>query len=253
MSLTLLTLSLRLSSGLRSSPSVDEITSICLEKKNGLRDTAVTGNDKVAQFIRDEIRQYDSLEKYRQGIHHKFGGLENFQQITANQTSFTALSSTGKIYTWGDLRYEACLGREVSNEKLASEPCVVEDMLDLPDRVIKISSGGYATAALTSANDVYFWGQRGHYPEGLLTGYPTPLDLNGQNILDVAVGFDHIMILTTERRLFAVGDGSSGQLGQECKQFHEWKEISLPVNDTLQISSIHAGYKTSFVLKEDIT
>jgi alpha-tubulin suppressor-like RCC1 family protein len=117
---------------------------------------------------------------------------------------------------------------------------------------MKISSGGYATAALTSANDVYFWGRPG-YPEGLLTGSPTPLDLDGQDFLDVAVGFNHMMILTTERKLFVVGDGGSGQLGQETKHFNDWTEISLPLKETQRISRTHAGYKTSFVLVEDIT
>lgn len=115
---------------------------------------------------------------------------------------------------------------------------------------MKISSGGYATAALTSANDVYFWGRPG-CPEGLLTGSPIPLDLDGQDFLDVTVGFNHMMILTTERKLFVVGDGGSGQLGQEVKQFKDWKEISLPLTETQRVSGIHAGYKTSFVLVED--
>lgn len=134
----------------------------------------------------------------------------------------------------------------------ASMPGLVEDLADLPDKIVKISSGGYATAALTSANDVYFWGRPG-YPEGLLTGCPTPLDLDGQDILDVALGFNHMMVLTTEHKLFVVGDGGSGQLGEDTESFGDWKEISLPLKDCNRISKIHAGYKVSFALVEGAT
>lgn len=55
------------------------------------------------------------MEGYIQGIGRKFNGFEEFKQIVANQTGFTAVSSTGKVYTWGDGRYEACLGREITD------------------------------------------------------------------------------------------------------------------------------------------
>ena len=118
-------------------------------------------------------------------------------------------------------------------------------------QIDKISSGGFATAALTTTNDLYFWGRPG-FPEGLLSGSPMPLDLNGQDFLDVAVGFNHMMVLTTERKLFIVGEGGSGQLGYESQRLEDWKEISLPLKGNQQVSSIHAGYKTSFVLVEDV-
>ena len=45
------------------------------------------------------------------------GEFEDFEQIAANQTTFTALSRTGQVWTWGDGRYESCLGREVYDER----------------------------------------------------------------------------------------------------------------------------------------
>ena len=62
-----------------------------------------------------ELKQYDSIEAYREGHCRSFGGFDEIKQIAANQTSFTALTSEGQVYTWGDARYEACLGRAVAD------------------------------------------------------------------------------------------------------------------------------------------
>ena len=137
----------------------------------------------------------------------------------------------------------------------ASKPCLVEELSNLPDKVIKISSGGYVTAALTESNDIYIWGRQGH-PElsEPLAGFPTPLDLDGMDFLDVAVGMNHIVVLTTERRVFVVGTGGNGQLGlgAAIKELKDWKEAVLPLKEGQRVVSVCAGYKNSFVIVEDV-
>lgn len=112
------------------------------------------------------------------------------------------------------------------------------------------------TAALTSGNDIYIWGRQG-YPElsEPLTGSPTPLDLDGQDFLDVAVGVDHMVVLSTEHRISVVGAGENGQLGLRSgvKELKDWKEVILPLREGQQVVSVHAGYKNSFIIVEDIT
>lgn len=105
---------------------------------------------------------------------------------------------------------------------------------------------------MTSANDVYFWGRPGQ-PEGLLTSSPMPLDLDGQDILDVSVGFNHLMALTADHRLFLAGDGGSGQLGTDARQLNDWQEIILPLSVEQKVVGVHAGYKNSFVLVKNST
>ncbi len=109
------------------------------------------------------------------------------------------------------------------------------------------------TAALTEGNDLYVWGGRpgGKNVLEQLIGEPTPVDLNGEDILDIAVGTDHMLALTSNHRLFVVGAGGNGQLGFDEKQISEWKEVSLPLKNGQQIISVHAGYKNSFLLIED--
>lgn len=138
----------------------------------------------------------------------------------------------------------------------ASIPCPIEDLTNLPTGPIrKISSGGYLTAALTTANDLYVWGGRPGQVNILphLTRVPTPADLNGADVFDIAVGSNHLIALSTEHRIFVVGDGSNGQLGMDVKELREWKEVILPLNKDQQVHGIHAGYKTSFVIVENVS
>ncbi len=86
-----------------------------------------------------------------------------------------------------------------------------------------------------------------------LTAAPTPVDLDGQDVLDVAVGMNHMIALTTEGKLFVVGDGRKGQLGLVITELVAWREVSLPLTDNERITSVYAGYKNSLVIVEDIT
>lgn len=128
----------------------------------------------------------------------------------------------------------------------------MDDLRDLPTGLItKIASGGFLTAALTSGHDLYMWG--GGFPDEGLDGmqYPTPLDINGWDFLDVAIGVNHIVVLTTEGRILVYGDGSRGQLGLPFEKLETWKEVPLPLMKGQRIVGVYAGWKNSFVLIEN--
>jgi alpha-tubulin suppressor-like RCC1 family protein len=120
---------------------------------------------------------------------------------------------------------------------------------------VKISSGGYVTAALTLENDLYVWGGRLGQSKLLeeLSGVPMPVDLTGEDFLDISVGMDHMIALSTQRRLFVVGAGGNGQLGLAEKNLGKWTEVILPLETGKRIFSVHAGYKNSFVVVEEFT
>ncbi|KAF8856482.1 RCC1/BLIP-II [Acephala macrosclerotiorum] len=278
----------KVSTGLRTAGCSDALVEHCISKQDSLLNLAIAGNDKVVsqhhltfdtpksatekassshievlevhptEAKSSVLKQYNSFKSYLKNDGEKlrnymYGGT---MQIVANQCTFTALTSGGEVWTWGDGRYEACLGREVSDASPATIPCVVEDLLDLPTGTIrKISSGGYVTAALTEGNDLYVWGGRPGQAKLLedLTGAPTPVDLDGQDVLDVAVSMNHMIALTTEGRLFVVGDGGNGQLGLDVTELAACREVSLPLTDNQRIISVHAGYKNSLVVVKDIT
>ncbi|KAL3422425.1 hypothetical protein PVAG01_06581 [Phlyctema vagabunda] len=232
----------------------DESLQYCTEKGHGCKSVAIAGNEKVAAVSESRIAQYDSLQAYLVEDGHVLEEDADIAAIAANQTTFTALSKDGTVLTWGDSRYEACLGRDVSEDSPASIPSIVHDLSDLPTGpVVKIVSGGYITAALTAGADVYIWGGRSGQSRLLddLSGAPAPLDVEGQDILDIAVGNDHLVVLTTEHELFVVGEGRNGQLGVKTKRLTEWTQVVLPLGKNQRIVGITAGYKNSFVLVKD--
>ncbi|KAE9375386.1 RCC1/BLIP-II [Stipitochalara longipes BDJ] len=245
----------RTSIGIKGAGSLDDLLQLCLTRRHGLSNIAIAGNEKVAEVQGKSIKEYRCLKLFRDDDGHHLGQFEYFDQIDANQIAFTALSNTGKVWTWGDGRYESCLGREISKESPAQLPYMVEDLSDLPTGPIrKISSGGYVTAALTAGNDLYVWGGRPGQPKVLaqLSETPEPVDLDGKDVLDVAVGVDHILALTTEHKLYVVGANKNGQLGLNVDELSEWKEVALPLDEKQLIVSVHAGYKNSFMLIENV-
>jgi alpha-tubulin suppressor-like RCC1 family protein len=48
---------------------------------------------------------------------HTFSISPKIAQLVAYETGFAALSSTGQVWTWGDERYTACLGREPTQDR----------------------------------------------------------------------------------------------------------------------------------------
>lgn len=111
------------------------------------------------------------------------------------------------------------------------------------------------TAALTSSHDIYIWGK------GVTTGplnrlwspTPYPLDLDEQEFLDVAVGNNHVIVLTTEHKVFAIGANGNGQLGLSDEHDHtEWTEISPPLKERQHVTRVYAGYNNSLLLVEDV-
>ena len=85
-------------------------------------------------------------------------------QLVATATSFAILLSNGSVYTWGDARYPATLGREAGHKNTddsirpAHVPGLVTALGGL--HVVKVVGRGWYLAALTGDKEVYFWGGR---------------------------------------------------------------------------------------------
>ncbi|KAK2625816.1 hypothetical protein QTJ16_005128 [Diplocarpon rosae] len=237
--------------GTRIAGSPDEFIQHCQKRPDHFSNAAIAGNEKIVAFIpggpsRHCLAEYKNFKDPPTIL----GEFEEIHEIVANQTAFTVLAKSGHIYTWGDGRYPDCLGRDL-DENSADVPGIVEDLLELAARgIVKVSSAGYVTAALTKDNDVYVWGGRaGQKPmlEGL-GGTPIPLDLDGEEFFDVAVGMDHMLVVTTAHKLFVVGSGGSKQLGLDVEEAKGWTEVKMPLQEGQRIVGVHAGYKNSFVL-----
>lgn len=85
----------------------------------------------------------------------------SLSQLLSFNTGFIGLlrqGPTSTVYTWGDPRFAACLGRE---EGEATRPSPVPTLAGIPgEPVVQVysSQSGYVLAARTNENDVYVWG-----------------------------------------------------------------------------------------------
>lgn len=198
------------------------------------------------------VRRYQSLDRFlSQDKGQTFPQIPPCKQVVAYETGFAALTHTGQVYTLGDERYSACLGREASPANPADEPGLVTALQDLPTGPIaKIGAGGYILAALTTGNDLYLWG--GHPGRKTvpadITDEPTPIDIEEKDIVDVAVGETHIIVLTTEGDVFVVGENGNGQLGLPSKSGESWSRVELGLKDGRGVVGVQAGARNSFLL-----
>lgn len=173
-------------------------------------------------------------------------------QLVAYSTGFAALSAQGQVWTWGDERYVACLGRDLEID--ATIPGQVTDLSDLPTGPItKLSAGGYVLAALTAGNDLYIWGHGGRAAAAGLAGLevvdePMPVVIEDHDIADIAVGEAHLVALTTSGEVFVIGSNSNGQLGlgREVEAVDSWTKVS--VEKQTAFVSVAAGPRSSFLL-----
>jgi alpha-tubulin suppressor-like RCC1 family protein len=106
---------------------------------------------------------------------------------------------------------------------------------------------------LTTGNDLYLWGGRPGQVKicDELEDYPTPVDVEGNDWMDVAVGQEHIIALSTNGDVWVIGEGGNGQLGlgDDTSTLRHWRKVDLNLGG-MKVSKVYAGYKNSFLLVE---
>ena len=174
--------------------------------------------------------------------------------LVAYDTGFAMLSATGRVWTWGDERYSACLGRDVDDACPANMPCEVTDLSDLPTGpVTKLAAGGYILAAITEGHDLYVWGGhpgRAAIMEGM-GGQPSPVVIGEHDVMDVGIGDSHMIALTDDNQVYIIGQNSNGQLGLDVKETSTWTKVELEHPERRHITRVAAGPKNSFIIAQD--
>ncbi|KAI1506511.1 RCC1/BLIP-II [Biscogniauxia marginata] len=214
---------------------------------------AIAGNGSIAEYDGiGIIRQHDSLNSFAQADEpRRFSETGQIAQLVAYETGFVALTKDGRVWSWGDERYAACLGREITPLSPAEQPGIVEELEDLPTgKIVKIAAAGYVVLALTEGHDLYAWG--GHpgrqaILEGL-SGSPSPVLIEENDILDCAVGDSHIIVLTLDGDVYVIGDNTNGQLGLQAYKSITWVKVPLPSETAQSVVSVKSGQRSSFIL-----
>ncbi|KAJ2993852.1 hypothetical protein NUW58_g1716 [Xylaria curta] len=243
---------LNTSAGLRYAGYIDECMKLGPTQQFLSSTAAVAGNGIVAIYNGyDAITQYGSLLWAAEGkTDETFSDMHGITQLVAFETGFVALSRDGKVWTWGDERYDSTLGREITNSRPAERPGLVEDLEGLPSgKIKKVAAGGYTILALTEGHDLYGWG--GHPARQTAfdtpSSTPSPVVVEENDILDCSVGEAHMIVLTTGGDVYVVGDNTNGQLGVASGKTVKWKQVPFSSQGEV-IVGVKAGQRSSFIV-----
>ncbi|KAL8777702.1 MAG: hypothetical protein Q9213_007745 [Squamulea squamosa] len=167
--------------------------------------------------------------------------------LVASSTTFATLGQQRPLVeTFGDARYPTLLGRTPSAESPASVPTVISALDGI--NIAKIAAGPWLIAAVSSEKDLYVWGHVMKQAIGTdYSNFDRLLNPNGQNrtpedvylvdiadghdVDDVAVGNEHLIVLTTTGELWGYGSNEYAQLGlgREVKSTQgTWVKVFTP-------------------------
>lgn len=165
------------------------------------------GQNEVGQLGLGE----DVPEKTRPAL---VPNVSNVVDLKAGGMHSLYLTDDGKIYSFG-CNDEGALGRDTSVEGSEHSPSPV----DLPAPCVKISAGDSHSGCLLDDGRAFAWGsfRDSHGNMGLtLDGnkrFPIEIVPNVK-FVDIDSGADHLVLLSTDGRVYTVGCAEQGQLGR---------------------------------------
>ncbi|KAH8706368.1 regulator of chromosome condensation 1/beta-lactamase-inhibitor protein II [Ilyonectria robusta] len=205
------------------------------------------------------IARYPSASAWKSGIDGRSWPCKSpVRQMAAYDAGFVILHEDASVSTLGDVRFGDCLGREVDESSPADEPGVVSDLGDLGEPVKKVVAGGYSVAALTEGGSLYLWGAESsgsrsrHQTFSDITRIPNYVEVDrDKDVEDVALGESHGIALTTDGRIYVIGDNNNGQLGAG-RDFtgiaSSWTKVEFKAPTGWKVVGVEAGLRSSFIL-----
>ena len=142
--------------------------------------------------------------------------MRNAKQVAAASDHTMVLTDEGKVYGWG-MNPEGALGTGDTNDQCEG-PALIESLAS--EKIARIATGNGFSVAVTSSGDLWCTGDnsQGQCPVAPRTGRVEVFtrlsipELAG-NVADVRAGAFHTLILTKDRKLYGLGRGRDGQLG----------------------------------------
>lgn len=177
-------------------------------------------------------------------------------QIAVGGLHNLALTTTGKIYSWG-CNDQRALGRSGDE----TVPDLVEGLDGIP--IIQVAAGDSISMALTKTGQVYAWGTFrdstgiiGFNEKVEIQDIPILIkELENERAIKIVSGANHVFVLTIKQKLWTWGSGEQGQLGRRLLPRHK-KHALTPhplvltkrLKSSGQIKDIFSGAYHAFAL-----
>lgn len=132
-----------------------------------------------------------------------------------------ALTSTGRVLTWGG-NVSGQLGVESDHDRVEPQDITPALTLESDEHVTEIAAGGHQSLALTSTGRLWVWGINRYDTPGIPVVDPVfmPYELTSvlpleteESLVSIASGKGHVLVLTSNGRIFGWGVNHVGQLG----------------------------------------
>jgi alpha-tubulin suppressor-like RCC1 family protein len=141
-----------------------------------------------------------------------FGG-EKIVAVSLGQHHSSAITETGKLYTWGFNNYGQIGDGTTTN---ISTPTLIDSFGG--EKIVSVSLGTYHTSAITETGKLYTWGYNyyGQLGDGTTTQRNTPTLIDafgGEKIVAVSLWGNHSSAITETGKLYTWGYNTQGQLG----------------------------------------
>lgn len=145
--------------------------------------------------------------------------MDNIMQVSAAKFHSAAVTSRGKLYTWG-WGLGGRLGHPEAHIHSGSSAVIEPRMVAALDRYIvtAVSAAKHHTLICTSRGEVFSMGSNRHgqlgYPTGDTQAEPRRISsLRGSHVISIAAANKHSVAVTADGKVYTWGSNSCGQLG----------------------------------------
>jgi len=238
---------------------IEDLSSIVRVAAGGMHNLVLDKDGQVFSWgCNDDkcLGQDPGLQEWKASLVEGFDG-EEIIQIDGGNCHSAAVTSSGKVYTWGLYRNGEGKKRISEDKESHEEPTVVEGF-PKGTQVLRVASGGHHTLAITTDGKCYGWGcldvnqvqlpprhgKKNIWKEILLSpaamSFGNLLGKADQKIVLIACGSTHSFAMSSTGKVLSWGCNNEGQLGLGDAQVHEKPGLVEELSDK-KVCMIAAG------------